>query len=226
MLTYRKSNKLHLYTSLDTLKILTFWKIIKDKNILLLDFDYFDGKKYNEAQKNEIEQLWFRLYDEYFILLDDSKSRFELSKSFDELKVRDKINQIKNNYDTLVYLHKFASVLDDKDRIKYEQEIYSILKKIEPKIKPMYFGGIEANLVNLDKVIKSLINQYNLNHKQNNDKIDKEIKNVYEVVANAESWLERNLNINDMVVSHWIAIRNQISQKQKAQQKKNSKNGK
>jgi hypothetical protein len=227
MLTYRKSSKkLHLFKSLDTLKILTFWQIIKDKNILLLDFDYVDGKKYSPEQKNETENLWFRLYDEYFLLLNDSKSRFELSKSFDELKIRDKITQIKNNYDTLVYLKKFSNVLPKEDLAKYEQEVYNILKKIEPKIKPMYFGGIDANLVNLDKVIKALINQYNLNHKQNSDKIEKEIKNVYEVVANAESWLERNLNINDMVVSHWIAIRNQIAQKQKAQQKKNSKNGK
>lgn len=227
MLTYqRSSKKLHLYQSLDKLKILTFWQIIKDKNILLLDFDYFDGKKYNEAQKNEIEQLWFRLYDEYFLLINDSKSRFELSKSFDELKIRDKITQIKNNYDTLVRLKSFASVLPKEDVLKYEQEIYSILKKIDVKIKPLYFDGIDANLVNLDKVIKALINQYNINHKQNSDKINKEISNVYEIVANAESWLDRNININDMVVSHWIAIRNQVLQRQKAQQKKNSKNGK
>lgn len=222
MRIFQKSNKkLHAYRSLDTLKILTFWSIIKDKNILLLDFDYVDGKKYTAEQQNELENLWFRLYDEYFILMDDNKSKYELNKSFSELKIRDKITQIKNNFDFLSHLKGFSQSLDIS---KYEQETYERLKKIEPKMRLKYFDGIDANLIILDKVIKSLINQYNIEHKQNEKTIEKEIKNVYEVVANAESWLERNLNINDMVVSHWIAIRNQILEKQKAQQK-NKKNG-
>lgn len=217
--TYPKSSKLKLFTSLDTLKILTFWNIIKEKNILLLDFDYYDGKKYSDDQKHEIELLWFRLYDEYFVLINDNKSKHELSKSFSELKIRDKITQIKNNYDFLYRLKSFIGFMPEKDIRQYEHETYNRLKIIEPKIKPLYFDGIDANLHNLDRVIKALVNQYNIEHKQNIEVLNKEIKNVFEIVANAESWLERNININDLVVAHWCALKNQVEQKQKAQEK-------
>ena len=86
----------------------------------------------------------------------------------------------------------------------------------------MYLDGVEANLNMLDKVLKALVNKYNQEHKEEADKlkqVDKEISNVYDVVASAESWLERNLDINTMVVSHWVALQKQIKNKQKAQQK-------
>lgn len=214
-------NIINYYKSLDKLKILTFWQILKDKNILLLDFDYFDGKKYSNKQKHEIEQTWLRLYDEYYILLNDGRSKAKMDKSINELKLREKINQIKNNYDFLVQLTSYRGMLPDNDIAKHEQSTYQRLKTIEPKIKPLLFDGIEANLKNLDRVLKSLVNTYNRNHKENDVLVTKEIQNVYDVVASAESWLERSIPISDMVVSHWIAIQNQIKDKQKAQ-----KNGK
>lgn len=219
MRIFKNTKKINYYKSLDKLKILTFWQIIKDKNILLLDFDYYDGKKYTDDQKHEIEQTWLRLYDEYYLLLDDSKSKFNMNKTFDELKLRDKINQIKYNYDFLVSLSGYIGVLPTDDINKYEQETYKRLKTIDNRIKPKYLDGIKANLDNLDRVLKSLINKYNAEHKENLKNVNKEIDNVYDVVANAEGWLERNLNINDMVVSHWIAIQKQIKQKQKAVKK-------
>lgn len=219
MLTFRNIKPINYYKSLDKLKILTFWQIIKNKNILLLDFDYYDGKKYTKDQQNEIEQTWLRLYDEYYVLLNDSKSKFKMDKTFSELKQRDKINQVKNNYDFLVTLISYRGLLPDKDIDKYEQETYRNLIRIDKRIKPLFFDGLEANIKNLDRVLKSLINKYNIEHKDNVKEVTKEIDNVYEVVASAESWLERNLNINDMVVSHWIAIEKQVKNKQKASQK-------
>jgi len=219
MRIFQNTNPIKYYKYLDKLKILTYWQIIKDKNILLLDFDYYDGKKYTKDQLHELEQTWLRLYDEYYVLTDDSEARFKMNKTFDELKLRDKINQIKYNYDFLVSLIQYRGQIPDKDISQYEQQTYERLKNIEPKIKPLYFDGIEANLKNLERVINALINRYNQQHKDNTKEVQKEIDNVYEVVASAESWLERNLNINDMVVSHWIAIEKQVKDKQKAAKK-------
>lgn len=214
MLTLKNIIKYH--KSLDTLKILTFWDIIKYKNMFLLDVDYKENKQYTKSHLKELEDTWLKLYDEYYIMLNDSQSKHKMNKTFDELKIRDKINQIKYNYDFLVSLLKYA---DDIDTTKYEQETYKRLKVIDERIKPKYFEGIEANLKNLDRVIKALVNKYNLEHKENVKTVQKEIDNVYEVVASAESWLERSLPINEMVVSHWIAIQKQIKLKQKSQQK-------
>lgn len=214
MLTLK--NIINYHKSLDTLKILTFWDIIKYKNMFLLDVEYKENKQYTKAHLKELEDTWLKLYDEYYIMLNDSQSKHKMNKTFDELKIRDKINQIKYNYDFLVSLLKYA---DDIDTTKYEQETYKRLKVIDERIKPKYFEGIEANLKNLDRVIKALVNKYNLEHKENVKTVQKEIDNVYEVVASAESWLERSLPINEMVVSHWIAIQKQIKLKQKSQQK-------
>jgi hypothetical protein len=216
-LTSKNITPINYCKSLDKLKILTFWQIIKDKNILLLDFDYSDGKIYTETQLSEIQQTWLRLYDEYYVVLDDSKTRFKMNKSFDELQTRNKISQIKYNYNFLLSL---LSCEKDFEVTKYEQETYKRLKVIDIRIKPKYFEGIQSNLDNLDRVMKSFINRYNIDHKESQSEIQKEIDNVYDVVANAESWLApQPIFINDMVVSHWIAIQNQIKQKQKAQQK-------
>ncbi len=213
---------INYYKSLDKLKILTFWDIIKHKNVLLLDFDYFDGKKYTEEQKNELELTWLRLYDEYYVMLDDSKSKFKMNKTFDELKLRDKINQIKNNYDFLVMICGYVGQMPNDMLDQYIQETYKRLIKIDKRIKPKFFDPVTDNLKMLDRFINSLINTYNQVHKDNVKSVESEINNVYDVVANAESWLERNLNINDMVVSHWIAIEKQVKQKQKAVKNKNN----
>lgn len=222
MLTFRNTKPIKHYKSLDKLKILTYWQIIKDKNILLLDFDYFDNKKYTKEQTHELEQTWLRLYDEYYILSDNSKSKHKMDQTFDEIKQRDKINQIKNNYDFLVMLQEYVDVLPESDIAKYEQETYRNVVRIDKRIKPLFFKGIEANLKNLDKVLKSLINRYNVDNQTNEKEVSKEILNVYDVVASAESWLERSLNIDEMVVSRWISYEKQIKDKQKAQ-KKNGK---
>lgn len=221
MLTFRNTT-LNYYKSLDTLKILLYWKIIKEKNILLLDFDYYDGKKYTDDQKNELEATWWRLYDEFYLLSNDAKSKIKISKSFDELKLRDKITQIKHNYDYLITLKSYVGLVTDKQLSEYEQATYNRLKIIDKRIKPLYFEGIEANLKNLDRVLKSLINQYNASHKENNKEVSKAIENVYDIVASAESWLERSIPIDDMVCSHWIAIENQVKQKAKAVKNKNN----
>jgi hypothetical protein len=218
-LTSKNTTPINYCKSLDKLKILTFWQIIKDKNILLLDFDYSDGKKYTETQLLEIEETWLNLYDEYYVLLDDSRTRFKMNKSFDELQTRDKINQVKYNYDFLISLSNYVGSIPNEDISKYEQETYKRLKLIDKRIKPLYFEGVKANLENLDKVMKSLINRYNIDHKESQNEIQKEIDNIYDVVANAESWLERSIPIDEMVTSHWVAIQKQIKQKQKAQQK-------
>jgi hypothetical protein len=219
MLTFQNTTQTKYARSLDKLRILTFWDIIKTKNLFLLDFDYEEAKKYSKKQSEEISSIWSNLYDEYYLLIDDSMSRAKMSKTFDELNLRNKINQVKNNYDFLIQLIEFRGSLLDKDFDKYEQETYKRLIVIDKRIKPLYFDGIEANLNNLDKVLKALINKYNQEHKDNNKQVEKEISNVYDVVASAESWLERNLDINTMVVSHWVALQKQIKDKQKAQQK-------
>lgn len=206
-----------MYESLDTLLILDFWKITKEKNVKLLDKNYHINKKYTVKEVEQLDALWLKLFDEYYSLRDSQESKRNLTKSFDELALREKIKQVKNAIEFLEYLKQQIGFISNDDIIKYEQECYNNLKKIDKRIKPLPFDGIDANLVNLSKVLKSFINKYNIAFKEQEKVIKNEVKNVYDVVANAESWLERNLDIEKISVSRWIAYEKQISQKQKAQ---------
>ena len=216
----RNTKTLNLYRSLDTLKILTFWKIIQDKNILLLDKYYKENKKYSEKDLKKINDVWEKLYDEYHSLKNDSKSKAKLSKSFKELEVRNKIKEIKEYIDFLISLAKGSSMVDKEVITKYEQQVYANLKLLDKRIKPKLFEGIEVNIKYLSKFLNALINTYNRDNEDAKREVEKQISNVYEVVANAESWLApQPIFINEMVVSHWIAIEKMIEKKQKAQQK-------
>lgn len=221
MRIFRNTKTLNLYKSLDTLKILTFWKIIQDKNILLLDFDYYDGKEYSNKDNQEIEQLWTRLYDEYYVLHNDPKSKHKIDKTFKELRLRELIELIKYNYDFLISLKKGYGIVEDEDIMRYEQECYARLKGLDKRIKINNFDGIESNLKYLSKFINSLINTYNREVKDNEKAVNNEVKNVYDVVASVESWLERSLPIEDITVTRWLAYEQQVKNKQKAH-----KNGK
>lgn len=206
-----------MYQSLETLKILTFWKITKDKKVGLLDVNYKDGKKYTKKEIEALESMWLSLFDEYYTLRDRQDSKRNLIKSFDELKLREKINQVKNSIEFLETLKNQIGFISNDDIIKYEQECYNNLKKIDSRIKPLYFDGIDANLNNLSKVLKSFINKYNVAFKDNEKAIKKEVSNVYDIVASVESWLERNLDVDNMSVSRWLAYEKQVEQKQKSQ---------
>lgn len=220
MLTFLNlKGKLELFDSLDTLKILTFWEITRDKNVYLLDKNYKKDKKYSKKQHDLIEQTWLNLFDEYYSLRESKDTKANLVKSFEELKLREKITQIKSSIDFLENLKSQIGFIKNDDIVKYEQECYKNLKKIDSRIKPKYFEGIDANIVNLGKVLKSLINKYNIAFKEKEKAVKKEINNVYEVVASAESWLERNLDVENMVTSRWIAYEKQIEKKQIASQK-------
>ncbi|MCP4052483.1 MAG: hypothetical protein GY739_05325, partial [Mesoflavibacter sp.] len=184
-----KKKKLHLFTSLDTLKILTFWKILKDRNIMMLDFDYYDGKKYSKEQEVDIAHLWERLYDEYYLLRNHKKSIQKLDSGFKELMLQDKINNVALNHDFLVNLLSYSQYLGKDETLRLEQKCYSIITTIDKRIKVKYFEGIQVNIDNLKRVLKSLQNTYNLNYAKQDAIVKDEIKNVYEVVANMEQWL-------------------------------------
>lgn len=213
------TDKIKVFDSLDTLKILLFWEITRSKTALLLDKNYSKTKKYSKRDVELCERTWLKLFDEYFILRQNQETKGNLLKSFDELKLREKITQINNAIEFLETLKKQIGFISNEDIIKYEQELYATLKKIDNRIKPLLFDGIDANIINLGKVLKSLINKYNIEFKEKEKAVKKEIKNVYEVVANAESWLERSLDVENMVVSRWIAYEKQVADKQKAQLK-------
>ena len=206
---------MRLHNSLDTLKILTFWNIIKENNIFLIDKDYIEGKTYTKAEAEKVDAKWNELYDEYYELSNDVLIKSDLDKRFKYLKLSSKIKELRNNYEYLIKVYTNIKHIGMINAVKFENEAYKRIKLIEKRIR--FTDDIQANLKAVERVILALTNQ--LNQIDLKEASKKGINNVYEVVANAESWIGRNLDIENMVVSHWLAIQKQVKQKQNAQKK-------
>jgi len=102
------------------------------------------------------------------------------------------------------------------------KEMYDSLGLINSRIKFNHFSSVSEDIIYINKFFTAMQNTYNLNYKPK-EKVNKEqVVNVYDVVENANGWLERNIPIADMVVSHWIAVEKQVLDKQK----RSKKNGK
>ncbi len=207
--------KLKIHKSLDTLKILTFWDIIKNDNAFMLDVEYFEGKKYKKHEANEVLSNWSLLYDEYFVLRNDSLSKRELEKGFESNELKIKIIAINSAIESFGVLRRVQNDLSSDIIYEKRKEMYESLQQINNRIKFNHFSSISEDIEYLTKFYNALQNKYNLNYKPKKVIEDNQIKNVYDVVANAESWLERQIPINDMVVSHWLALEKQVISKQK-----------
>lgn len=209
--------KLHIHKSLDTLRILDFWNIVKHQNPFLIDIDYREGKKYSVEEQQLISDEWKRLYDEYFMLRDDGKSKSELTKGLKGLVVKANMINISHAIKAMLMLKNISGLLRKEDLYAKRQSVYDIVNGSSKKNTFNPFNSIDQDLQYFTRMYNSLKNTYNNRYKSMDTVVKDQVSNVYDVVANAESWLERNLSINDMVVSHWLALEKQIVQKQKFQ---------
>lgn len=211
--------KLHIYNSLDTLKILTFWNIISEDNIYLLDKNYKEGKKFSKREQDTIDFTWSKLQDDYFTLRTDSKSKMDLEKSLDGLDVVRKLTALDTALKSLKTISLLIGLEDEEEIYKKRKLLYSKLEKVNHRIKFNHFRTINEDFEYLTKFYLSLQNTYNLNHKKKKKNEKEQVRNVYKVVANVESWLDgKNLDMDNMVVSRWLAYEEQVINKQKQQQ--------
>lgn len=107
----------------------------------------------------------------------------------------------------------------------YEQrlkEIYILIEKTL-KVKMQESQPETYNLKTIERVISALRNKYNIEQTNKAKQANKEIDNVYKVVASVSRILEMQLNVKEMTVSEWLAYEEVA--KEKVQQQKQSKNG-
>ena len=218
--------KIKVFDSLDTLLILRFWKIINDDNIKLLDVDYKEGKKYSKKDIALLEKTWENIQDDYFDIRTDSKSKMDMEKSFDGLKVIKKLIAFETAIKSLKIIDMLIGLVDDVEIYEKRKELYDNLQKVNKRVKFNHFFSLEQDKEYFNKFYSSLQNTYNLNFKKKEKNDKEQVRNVYTVVANMESWLDgRTLDLETMVVARWIAYEEQVIQKQKndAKHKENAK---
>ena len=209
---------MEILNSLDKLKIILFWEILKEHNYYLLDVNYSKDKKYNDAESEKIVNIWYQLYDDYYKLKNDQKAKLFLSKAINEMKLRVKIDNIESTANFLIDLENhYKEILEDEQFYEYEVQLYGLIKELEPKIKFIYFDGIPANIKTIQSVINALTTQLTLMQKKSEKVIEEEVQNVYKVVARVEQILERSIpNINEISVMQWLAYEEIANEKIKS----------
>ena len=209
---------MEILNSLDKLKIILFWEILKEHNYYLLDVNYSKDKKYNDAESENIVNIWYQLYDDYYKLKNDQKAKLFLSKAINEMKLRVKIDNIVSTANFLIDLENhYKEILEDEQFYEYEVQLYGLIKELEPKIKFRYFDGIPANIKTIQSVINALTTQLTLMQKKSEKVIEEEVQNVYKVVARVEQILERSIpNINEISVMQWLAYEEIANEKIKS----------
>lgn len=194
---------------MDKLLILTFWEIIKTNNILLLDADYTEGKIYTDAQNAEINALWSALYDSHYTQKQNSTAVMAMDKANQAILLLFKINLLTSNLEALIKLYQnqkeIIVVQGEEKFFTIEQGILRNFVNIDKKIKPIYFDGFEANYKLINRFINSYQTTYDINHKRAEQAVNKEVKNVYELVAAVGNQLGMQLNVKEMSVSEWNA---------------------
>lgn len=212
--------------SIDDLKIVVFWRILETKNIFLLDPDHKPDKKYSPGQSLFIDAVWSALYDEFFLMRDDAKSRALLVEINEEIALLQKINLL---IESRNHLEKLYGVIDILPVITYEELKFSSYKTInltEKKLNFTPFDTVPQALEKIDRAVNSLNNTYNIKNKRNGQGVKKEKENVYKIVADVENVLERQLsNINEMTCTQWLAYEAQAKEKAK-NLKQSGNNGK
>lgn len=210
-------SKINIIDSLDVLKILVFWDILKTGNKMMLDANYEKGKEYAPDQVEYANVIWESLYDDYFAKRKDGKSAIYLRELNSANVLRGKIQLLENSRDFLTTLKQNRNYIKAGDFNKLlESQKTSISKLQQGIIIPV---RIEDVLLFLNRLIGSLVTKFKAAVKNVERETNDNVQNVFEVVANVGTGLNLQLNVHDMVVSEWVAY-------EKMYIKKTAKNGK
>lgn len=216
-----------IFDELVKLKIILFWEIVESQNFCKLDADFSAEKIYTDEQKGQLKEVWLRLYDEYFTIEDDAVTRAVLLDASKNLHALDKIQQLIQNIEFLMFYCNAAKGMEAEDFDEGIQKLYSIFKKLESKMAINYFGEIEKNIIIVNKWITSLSTTYELNHKRTKKDIKRRVNNIYDKVAEVATELGMQLNVHEMNCKEWLAYKKISTTKRKRTKDPNIKpNGK
>lgn len=215
----------NIIQSLDELKILVFWKIIRDNDYLLIDRDHSPQKEYSDTEKEFIPQTWHKLYDDYFAQCNDSRSKRDLRKDAEELTLAWRIESIIKVIELMGWLNNHQSDLPEETYVQMMMDNVALFTETEPSLKPKLniFASPIENIGIVNKLLTSLQNKYARLVSDKPKRAEKQIDNVYVKVARLGGALGIQLNVNEMTCSEWLGWQDVAYRKQKAEKEANDK---
>jgi hypothetical protein len=184
--------------TIEDVLILDFWKVLKTGDFTILGVT---------------EDNWNDLYDEYFKAKNDASSKKFLSDLKEEALTLFKISFALEMITFLEWVERNGKMIKGSGE-KIQETLSNVSKAFGVKI-----DGKQK----LQRIVNSLQNKYQGLVSSKQKKAEKEIENVYKLVAAVGRMLEIQLNVKEMTVAEWLAWEEMAREKSNALNKK--KNG-
>jgi len=184
--------------TIEDVLILDFWKVLKTGDFTVLGVT---------------EDNWNDLYDEYFKAKNDASSKKFLSDLKEEALTLFKISFALEMITFLEWVERNGKMIKGSGE-KIQETLSNVSKAFGVKI-----DGKQK----LQRIVNSLQNKYQGLVSSKQKKAEKEIENVYKLVAAVGRMLEIQLNVKEMTVAEWLAWEEMAREKSNALNKK--KNG-
>jgi hypothetical protein len=205
-----------IYQSLKSINIGLWFEILETQNINLLDKNYFEGKFYNKFQNKEINEVFSKLYDDFFIRLNNKKAKSNLINSQDKMMLSVKVMVLNECLNTLIFISKNYSRIHNA----YQKEL-QIYKTIENISKNTKFKQSNTLLDNINK-IKELIETNKLSYERKYaEQISEKSYSFEKQLIDVEQVLGRSLNVKECNVIQWIEYINKVQDIIKLKEKQN-----
>jgi len=214
-----------LTNNLRELNIITFFDILLEGNIKLLDSEYNQNKEYTEEQLKEIDNTWLSLYDRYFELKNDIQARAYLQNQSRLLELNVKIKALQVIHDKLaeinsIYVNDRLQAIDFEIVAETKQNAFRQINLIDDRIKIKPLDSVSEICTKLQSVLKAFSNELNTISTNQEKRSEKVRNSVFDIIVNVEVGLEMKLgNPKEISVEQFIAYENKLKEKIKRLEK-------
>lgn len=204
---------------LKNISIVTFTDILNDKNTLQLIKDYDDTFEYSDDIKLQCDNVWIKLFDEYFELKNDTRARHTIKKHGELRDIRFMIVATELCISTLQNISLAQDNGDtSEDLLVLKQTVLNGYMHVNEQISIKVFDSIESILKRLIKEHTALLNEYNLNSKRVSQTESKAKNNIYASVVNIQNVLGYAISdINKLSVPLYLELEKSAINKSNAQ---------
>lgn len=208
-----ESTSLQVYNSLQEISALLFHDIKFSGNILKLDKDFKENKKYEDVDIIQINETWLKLYDEYFEKTDDPRFRKELKNKKDSFRLLCAITKGKEFIDLLEFISNNEEYIPNESHLEVVTTIGKGLKKLAREFHFDIEKPLKEIISHNVKVLGGLQTRYELQFKKDLNVEKKDITLFYEIKAQIESVLQKDYIPDHINMLQWIAYEKQYKKR-------------
>ena len=162
--------------------------------------------------ENCTPEIFEKLYDEFFLKLDNPNAKIHIEKTFEKNKLALRLQILINCYENLISIYNYSTKIEKV--LELETKIIDTIKVLNPKVKIQ--GTNENKLSILEKLIKII--QFDFDRIEISNSEEKDV-NFMEQIVNLELILSLKIDTLNTSVAKYIEYVKFAKMKTKAQDK-------